>query len=140
MAGGPCTGLQSRPPACLDIPSVTVDALPRLVPSCEGALHAPMGLCSPSSVSGCTSHAGTPWLHRDKLQSHKSHSENVHCRLCLQKTKGQQRRYSALSSRVYVPAPLAETTTTSRAMSSAITSKATTQSSGTTPVPQSRIS
>ena len=28
MAGGPCTGLQSRPPAFLDIPSVTVDALP----------------------------------------------------------------------------------------------------------------
>jgi hypothetical protein len=27
MAGGPCTSLQSRPPAFLDIPSVTVDAL-----------------------------------------------------------------------------------------------------------------
>ena len=59
MAGGPCTGLQSRPPAFLDIPSVTVDALQRLVPSCEAALHVHRGLCSPSRVSGCTSHAGT---------------------------------------------------------------------------------
>ena len=40
-AGGPCTGLQSRPLAFLDIPSVTVAALPRLVPSCEAALHVP---------------------------------------------------------------------------------------------------
>ena len=69
MAGGPCTGLQSHPPACLDIPSVTVDELQRLVPSCEAALHAHMGLCSPSRVSGCTSHAGTRWLNRDKLNS-----------------------------------------------------------------------
>ena len=59
MAGGPCTGLQSRPPACLDIPSVTMAALPRLVPSCEAAVHMPRGGCSPSSVSRCTSHAGT---------------------------------------------------------------------------------
>jgi hypothetical protein len=59
MAGGPCTGLQSRPPAFLDIPSVTVDALQRLVPSFEAALHVPMGLCSPSRISGCTSHSGT---------------------------------------------------------------------------------
>ena len=51
MAGGQCTGLQSRPPACLDIPSVTVDALQRLVPSCEAALHAHRGLCSSSRVS-----------------------------------------------------------------------------------------
>jgi hypothetical protein len=48
MAGGPCTGLQSRPPAFLDIPSVTV-----------AALQGHMGLCSPSRVSGYTSHAGT---------------------------------------------------------------------------------
>ena len=67
MAGGPCTGLQFRPLAFLAIPSVTVDALQRLVPSCEAALHVPMGLCSPSSVSGCTSHAGTREFHRDKL-------------------------------------------------------------------------
>ena len=48
MAGGLCTGLQSRPPAFLDILSVTV-----------AALHVPRGLCSPSRVSGYTSHAGT---------------------------------------------------------------------------------
>ena len=59
MAGGQVTGLQSLPPAFLDIPSVTVDALQRLVPSCEAALHVPRGRCSPSSVSGCTSHADT---------------------------------------------------------------------------------
>ena len=59
MLGGPCTGLQSRPPTFLDMPSVTVAALQRLVPSFEAALHVPMGLCSPSRVSGCTSHAGT---------------------------------------------------------------------------------
>ena len=41
----------------LDIPSVTVDALQRLVPSCEAALHVHRGLCSPSRGSGCTSHA-----------------------------------------------------------------------------------
>ena len=52
MPGGPCTGLQSRPPAFLDIPSVTVDALQRLVPSFEAALHVPMGLCSPSRFPG----------------------------------------------------------------------------------------
>ena len=43
MAGGPCTSLQSRPPAFPDIPSVTVDALQRLVPSFEAALHGHMG-------------------------------------------------------------------------------------------------
>ena len=59
MAGGPCTGLQSRPPAFLDIPSVTVDALQRLVPSCEAVLQVHTGLCSPSKVPGCTSHART---------------------------------------------------------------------------------
>jgi hypothetical protein len=59
MAGGQCTGPQSCPPAFLDIPSVTVDAFQRLVPSCEAALHGPRGRCSPSSVSGGTSHAGT---------------------------------------------------------------------------------
>ena len=59
MAGGPCTGLQPRPPAFLDIPSVTVAALQRLVPSFEAALQGHRGLCSPCRVSGCTSHAGT---------------------------------------------------------------------------------
>ena len=59
MAGGPCTGLQSRPPAFLAIPTVTVAALPRLVPSCEAALQGHRGRCSPSKVSRCTSHAGT---------------------------------------------------------------------------------
>ena len=59
MVGGPCTGLQARPPAGLDIPSVTVDALQRLVPSCEAALHAHRERCSPSKVSRCTAHAGT---------------------------------------------------------------------------------
>ena len=58
MAGGPCTGPQSRPPAFLDIPSVTMAALQRLVPSCEAAVHVHRGRCSPSSVSRCTSHAG----------------------------------------------------------------------------------
>jgi hypothetical protein len=59
MGGGPFTGLQSRPLAFLDIPSVTVAALQRLVPSFKAALHVPRGLCSPSRVSRCTSHAGT---------------------------------------------------------------------------------
>ena len=59
MAGGSCTGPQSRSPAFLEIPSVTVDALQRLVPSFEAALHEHMGLCLPSRVSGCTSHVGT---------------------------------------------------------------------------------
>ena len=43
MAGGPCTGLQSRPPAFLEIPSVTADALQRLVPSFEAALQGHRG-------------------------------------------------------------------------------------------------
>ena len=59
MAGGQGTGLLSRPPAFLDIPSLTVDTLQRLVPSFEAALHGHRELCSPSKVSGCTSHAGT---------------------------------------------------------------------------------
>jgi Na+-translocating ferredoxin:NAD+ oxidoreductase RnfE subunit len=59
MAGGPCTSLQSRPPAFLDILSVTVAALLRLVPSFEAALQMRMGLYSPSIVTGCTSHSGT---------------------------------------------------------------------------------
>ena len=59
MAGGACTGLASRPPAFLAIPSVTVDALPRLVPSFEAALPMQRGRCSPSGVSGCISHSGT---------------------------------------------------------------------------------
>src|SRR5437016_2779744 len=59
MAGGQCRGLQSRLPAFLDIPSVTVDEFQRLMPSFEAAIQAPMGLCAPSIVSGCTSHSGT---------------------------------------------------------------------------------
>ena len=47
MAGGPFTGLLSHPPGFLDIPSVTVAALPRLVPSCEAALHVHMGSARP---------------------------------------------------------------------------------------------
>ena len=69
MAGGPCTDLQSRLPAFLESPSVTVDALPRLVPSCAVAVHVPRGLYSPSIVSGCSSHAGTRSLNRDKLNT-----------------------------------------------------------------------
>ena len=60
-------GLRSRPRAFLDIPSVTVDAWQRLVPSCEAALHVQRGRCSPSRVSGCTSHSETRSLHRDTL-------------------------------------------------------------------------
>ena len=59
MAGGQGRGLQSRLPAFLDIPSVTVDEFQRLMPSFEAAIQAPMGLCAPSIVSGCTSHSGT---------------------------------------------------------------------------------
>jgi hypothetical protein len=69
MAGGQCRGLPSRPPACLAIPSMTVDELQRLMPSFEAAIQAPMGLCAPSIVSGCTSHSGTRWFNRDKLKS-----------------------------------------------------------------------
>ena len=45
MAGWPCTGLQSRPPAFLALPSVTVDELQRLVPSFAAVLHAHRALC-----------------------------------------------------------------------------------------------
>jgi hypothetical protein len=67
MAGGQCRGLQSRPPAFLDIPSMTVDEFQRLMPSFEAAIQAPMGLCAPSIIAGCTSHFGTRWFNRDKL-------------------------------------------------------------------------
>jgi hypothetical protein len=40
LAGGPCPGLQSCPPACLALIRATGDALQRLVASCEAALHA----------------------------------------------------------------------------------------------------
>ena len=40
MAGGQCRGLQSRPPACLDIPSMTVDQFQHLRPSFEAAIQA----------------------------------------------------------------------------------------------------
>ena len=59
MAGGPCTGLQSRPPVFLDIPSVTVDALPRLVPSFEAALQVHMGSAHPPEFPGAP-HALAP--------------------------------------------------------------------------------
>jgi hypothetical protein len=72
MAGGQCRGLQSRLPAFLDIPSVTVDEFQRLMPSFEAAIQAPMGLCAPSIVSGCTSHSGTRWFNRDKLNQAKA--------------------------------------------------------------------
>jgi len=45
LAGGPCTGLQSCPPAFLALISVAVDELPRLVSSVEAALHAQMACC-----------------------------------------------------------------------------------------------
>jgi hypothetical protein len=48
--------------------------------------------------------------------------------------------YWASSVRVYVPAPIKEVTTTSTAMSPPPTSKKTAQTSGTTLMPQSRIS
>jgi hypothetical protein len=38
MAGGQCRGLQSRPPAFLDIPSMTVDEFQCLMPSFEAAI------------------------------------------------------------------------------------------------------
>src|SRR5262245_8992962 len=34
--------LQSRPTECLDLPSLTRDEFPELVPPCEGAFQAPM--------------------------------------------------------------------------------------------------
>jgi hypothetical protein len=58
VAGGQCPSLESRPPAFLDIPRVTVDEVQRLMPSFEAALQAHMEFCSPSIVSGCTSHFG----------------------------------------------------------------------------------
>src|SRR5437660_8933008 len=45
LAGGPCTGLQSCPPAFLALASVTVDEWQRLVASCEVAWHAQMACC-----------------------------------------------------------------------------------------------
>ena len=72
MAGGQCRGLQSHPPAFLDIPSMTVDEFQRLMPSFEAAIQAPMGLCAPSIIAGCPSHFGTRWFNRDKLISRES--------------------------------------------------------------------
>ena len=43
-AGGPCTGLQSCPPAFLVITRMTVDEVQHLIPSCEAALHAQRGV------------------------------------------------------------------------------------------------
>ena len=45
LAGGPCTGLQSCPPAFLAIIRVTVDELQRLVSSFEAALQAQTACC-----------------------------------------------------------------------------------------------
>ena len=45
LTGGPCTGLQSCPPAFRAITSVTVDELQRLVPSFEAALQAQIACC-----------------------------------------------------------------------------------------------
>ena len=45
LVGGPCTGLQSCPPAFLASISVTVDELQRLVSSCEAALQAQRACC-----------------------------------------------------------------------------------------------
>src|SRR5437870_13709309 len=44
-AGGPCTGLQSCPPAFLALISVTVDELQRLVSPFEAALQAQIACC-----------------------------------------------------------------------------------------------
>ena len=45
LAGGPCTGLQSCPPACLALNSVTVEELQRLVSSFEAAFQAQRACC-----------------------------------------------------------------------------------------------
>jgi hypothetical protein len=45
LAGGPCTGRQSSPPAFLALIRVTVDALQRLVSSCEAAWQAQRACC-----------------------------------------------------------------------------------------------
>ena len=45
LAGGPCTGLRSCPPAFLALIRVTVDALPCLVPPCEAAVPAQKACC-----------------------------------------------------------------------------------------------
>src|SRR5215831_2847319 len=53
--------------------------------------------------------------------------------------EGKHLDYWASSVRVYVPVPTTEVTTTSTAMSCACTTKGTTQTSGTTLLPQSTI-
>ena len=45
LAGGPCSGLQSCPPAFLPIIRVTVDALQRLVSPFAAALQAQRACC-----------------------------------------------------------------------------------------------
>jgi hypothetical protein len=44
MASVRFTDVQSRPTECLDVTSVTLDALQQLVPPFEAALHAPMAV------------------------------------------------------------------------------------------------
>ena len=51
MAGGPCTGVPSYPPAFLALTRVTVDELPRLVLSFEAVLPAPGRAATPSIMS-----------------------------------------------------------------------------------------
>ena len=51
LAGGPCTGLPSCPPAFLALTRVTVDELPRLVLSFEAVLPAPGRAATPSIIS-----------------------------------------------------------------------------------------
>jgi hypothetical protein len=45
LAGGPCPGLRSCPPAFLALTRVTVDEVSRLVPLCEAALPAQKACC-----------------------------------------------------------------------------------------------
>src|SRR5919204_3727091 len=72
LAGGPCTGLRSCPPAFLALTSVTVDELPHLVPPCEAALPAQRACCE--ALHDCWMHL-TLWplkFNRDKLKCRRA--------------------------------------------------------------------
>ena len=105
MAGGQCRGLQSRLPAFLDIPSVTVDEFQRLMPAFEAAIQAPMGLCAPSIVSGCTSHSGTRWFNRDKLSCAKAHKAYTSSWRCITRTTTFASHMPAYANRCHSPCP-----------------------------------
>jgi hypothetical protein len=69
MAGGQCTGLQSRSRAWGSPVGMPVDEVLHLVPSFEAALQARWHAVAPSIMSGCPSHSVSRWLNQDKLTS-----------------------------------------------------------------------